>query len=527
AFQGLGNNLFWGDEGSTALAAKSFLRHGKVAGWEVPWDGHNYNTAYTSRFADTRVTTVDLQLDKFVAAAWFRIFGASTVSGRLPFVLFGLAALAVFWLLVREMFPASRALRWYAFLLVAFSYSFLLSIRQCQYYALVLFFAVLSYFLYRRFLRTRRLLLLMPLVLSLVLLFYSQYLLGACFCVALGVTHLAFHAGDFTKKEWAYVLGTAAVFAVLTGTYVLRTTAWFQPQMGVEGNTLFEKFGLVFLNLRELDLAGYLPGLVLAALGLFAWRYRTKAFFPSLVFEVLCFIGIYVVMLSLLSPQPVEWEKLERGLADIRYMIALLPLCACVVAAFLYMVHRGFGAVAASILLVVLLSANALSFNLRRGTMRWLLPAYLKEIHVDYTTPYEAVVDYLRAHATPADTVFVTPEYTHLSLLFYLSDSLTLGGGLNRHPYYPVEKLEGLGVPVFKEDYFPTVLICFGRTRYSLQTVQFFSRGAYEYVMKQRLNVYYKDMTRPELPWHSFGPVKRYNPATDAIYVFARRPKNP
>ncbi|MBD3391871.1 MAG: hypothetical protein GF410_07610, partial [Chitinivibrionales bacterium] len=46
AFQGLGNNLFWGDEGSTALAAKSFLRHGKVAGWEVPWDGHNYNTAY-------------------------------------------------------------------------------------------------------------------------------------------------------------------------------------------------------------------------------------------------------------------------------------------------------------------------------------------------------------------------------------------------------------------------------------------------------------------------------------------------
>jgi hypothetical protein len=89
------------------------------------------------------------------------------------------------------------------------------------------------------------------------------------------------------------------------------------------------------------------------------------------------------------------------------------------------------------------------------------------------------------------------------------------------------EKLRALGAPIFKDEYFPTLLVCFGKAEEIARSVEYLSRDTYEYVLQKRLDVFYKDVTRPELPWHRFGPVKQFDRTTSAIYILARREKKP
>lgn len=109
-----------------------------------------------------------------------------------------------------------------------------------------------------------------------------------------------------------------------------------------------------------------------------------------------------------------------------------------------------------------------------------------------------------------------------------------IGGSLTDDTKLQKEKLDTLKAPIFFDRYFPKWVVAFGFKRETEIRLKFLLRGKYTYISdspqtalyKERLNVFWLDLTRPELPRHNFSAEKNFNPETDAIYIFERRKKN-
>jgi hypothetical protein len=113
-----------------------------------------------------------------------------------------------------------------------------------------------------------------------------------------------------------------------------------------------------------------------------------------------------------------------------------------------------------------------------------------------------------------------------------MSDRIKVGGLLNDSTHLPRENLRELQAPLYWYSYHPKWIISYGLTPERKKWLSLFSRGGYDYDCDTikgscfsfaRLLVYWEEKTRPELPWHNFGPVEKFNPASEAVYVFKRK----
>jgi hypothetical protein len=223
------------------------------------------------------------------------------------------------------------------------------------------------------------------------------------------------------------------------------------------------------------------------------------------------------------SYQTVTWSGISGGLSDIRYLFAVLPFCAGCMAVLLGVLHRGFGALFAMIILGLMLCSTMFSLNIGNQPVRWTLPGFLYEIHRDYTTPYDTAVAYIKEHAAKNDILYSIPEYTQGVFHFYVGDSIRMGSQLRRENLkLPVEELVKAGYPVCIEDYYPQWLVAFSMQNDAAQYLDFFSRGRFAYALDRHIGVFWQDRTRPELPWHSFVPVPMPPDPNAGIYIFRR-----
>jgi hypothetical protein len=234
------------------------------------------------------------------------------------------------------------------------------------------------------------------------------------------------------------------------------------------------------------------------------------------------FIAVYIIVLSILSPQPVKWAQFEK-LADIRYMVALIPLGAICTGAVLSVIHKKMKLLA-FFLFCIITCTNLLCLRFINPQPRLLLPAYAYEITHNYKTSYDVVIDFLSEHMSfTNDTIVCTPEYCQLPIQFYCGDFLRIGGLLDEKTSLPISKVRALPAPLFQDSYFPTWIIAFGWSNAMMEKVSYFSRGKYKYVggPPMRLPVFSDDMTRPELPWHKF--TKTDNVSVENEIHFFRR----
>jgi len=181
-------------------------------------------------------------------------------------------------------------------------------------------------------------------------------------------------------------------------------------------------------------------------------------------------------------------------------------------------------------LLLILISSNALALTPFNWEVRWLLPAFVKEIHGRYPTPYRAVSDFLAKRAQPEDLVYAFPEYCNDPLMFYLGDTLRFCCLLDQNTPLPTQTVRELQAPLFREEHFPHWYVAFGKHKSSSEILNHFSRkhkedGAmvrFHYREVKALDVYWFDRSRPELPLHSFGPVEDFDRAWEGVYIFRR-----
>ena len=172
-FQGLDNNSFWDDEAQVAIFAQNILKNGQP----TAWDGRNLFTYRNGNVLDADLRIINSPAHYYITAFSFKMFGFSTWAGRFPAVIFGIVSLFVFWFILGNEFPENRPLRFYAFTLAAFSYSFLLNIRQATYYAPAIFFALLSYYFFKKCLNEKQIRWFLLIVGSFVCMFFTHFLL--------------------------------------------------------------------------------------------------------------------------------------------------------------------------------------------------------------------------------------------------------------------------------------------------------------------------------------------------------------
>ena len=519
----LHNTYFWDDEAHVGIIAKNFLATGRFTGW----DGRNLFAFRNGTLLDNHLRIINPPLEYVITAAAFGLFGPSTWAGRLPFVIAGLLSLVVLTWVVRDVI--GKETRFWGYIVggLAFSMPFLLNIRQCRYYALSLLFSLLTYQSYRWCLRTKHWGAFLALAVWSSLGFYSNHLLGIAFLLALLCVHGLFYARDFTAKDWQKVLVTIGLFSTATLPYALYYQIWQRPDIPALELWYLRKAKLLWWNLRDLNLIGYFPWVAAAGVGFFLVRHHTQQRPVLRLLREWLTLGLsYVVCLALFSPQPTE----RPTIADVRYLIPVLPFFTGIVGLLLGALHEKMPVVALTLFLVNM-TTNAFTLTPFHKELRWLLPAYLKEVHQDYPTSYRAVSQFLEHHATPDDLVFAYPPHANYPLVFYQGDRLKFCCLLTNQTQLPRHALARLPAPLFMEQHIPDWFIAFGHHPVVTQLLHFFQQhpanasagGPHSHFqLVEILDVYWRDTHRPELPWHSFGPKRDFDPHSEAVYIFKR-----
>ncbi len=518
---GLGDAYPWGDEAETMVIGWNVLRTGIA----TAWDGTNLFCSRGGAFLNERLWQTGPWLQYYAAAAFMGAFGKSVVVGRLPFALASLASLVLFYA-VSVRLTGRRGIAAAALGIVVLSVPFLLFGKQARYYGLVFLASMLMMYAWVGLDWGRRR---SWVVFSAacVVFFHSHYLTFGCFVGALLIATLAI------ERDW----GKAKAIVVCLAISLVFTLPWFL-YVGPHGGT--GDYALV--NLRE--------GTAARLLWWHFREYSTLGLFPAVMAVAGMVVGVrglrgepkirrglgfvagvvvlFTILLSLLSPQKVATS--ER--ADIRYALPVLPLLALLVGGIIYMTwKRSKGLAAVLIVLVVFTDVLTLAqlerdYGRRKEELspfaalpfRSYLADYVYELTHDYTSGYEAAIEYLKRGVSDGEMVLA---YDPFSLMLYFGERLRFAGQIDEND----ERLlgpSGVRVPayVYSSQVAPDWIVSYGEQPIRLDIAEFLRERGVEYSVN-RVDVYGRERSRPELWGHTFRQITPFAPE-DAVVILRR-----
>ena len=439
----LNDTYLWQDEAETAIVSRHLLAYGLP----LSTDG----TAWVQQaaqgfveFTDDHVWIYHSWLQYALTAAAFAVLGPTTLAARLPFVLVGLVTLVLFYHLVSRWLEDRRVAR-VATVLLLFCVPFLLLMRQSRYYALAVFFTLLTLDAYMQ-LRLGEPWALPYSVLVAALLYHSHY--GAFFptVIAIGIQWLLSRSeGRLTRR----FLTAAILIAILVLPWAvfMRILDRGQPFR-------LDRF-LAHIGQDFLYTTAWLFPLILVVTLVITWLRRARSEGGGLNDEQAHFCqlaGLVIVTNFTMLSASAAFDWLF-----FRYLAHLIPLLLTMVAIVVVWIMERWP-VAAYVLLMVLVLSNALhtlpyglpgvkqldlselwpgssafrSLNevwIKAGRFRSDVWMYAQELTHSYEGPNEGLLAYLSVHARPGQTVAV--NYEDLPLVFYTR--LRVLGGLSGH----------------------------------------------------------------------------------------------
>ncbi|MDX2081183.1 MAG: glycosyltransferase family 39 protein [Terrimicrobiaceae bacterium] len=506
-FASLGSYALWDDEAVGALTAKAVLRDGDTGAML----DHNiiaYRDGLLVRDGADRSTP---PLPTYLKAVSFAGLGVSAWAARLPFALagFALAMLLAFWS-CRMPRPAQVV-----FLLALIgNVSLWLFCRQARYYGLSVLLSTVVVFLYTRWLADRRDRWLWSITASSALLFATHYLAAVALYACLFADFLIFQRKSvrWTLRELAIVF----IPQTLSGLFFLSIWNPFQTAFGgyVQKNGPLDRLTLLWWNLRDLNSAEFLVGPLILMAVYCAIRHRDR-----LAGRQLCALAVYVVVISALSPQTV----FNTNVADIRYLVPVIPLAAAIGAWTLHLLIRRRRLLVATALLVFW--TNVLNGG-------WFFPWGVRSTVLEFVTellrpppePYSAAIQWIRQNVPEKASVVVLPSHMVYPLMFH-APAATYGWQLHgkdpgKFPPLPEIHYAGREWP----DYF----VAFGPSVSGLANwISNQDQKAHDYQIAAQIPVFWKDLYRPELFWRSFREVRPQEGTLDGIYIFGRTASTP
>ena len=388
-FLNLDNTYLWQDEAETALLAKSILVHG------IPkaYDGHNLISQEFGREYNQNYTwfwTPWLQF--YLAAFSFLLLGINTFAARAPFALVGIGCVIATYYLGWNVSKEERVGRLSA-LFIIFNVYFLLHVRQCRYYSLLILFSVLTilfYFLVRQEKKNAIFLFFV----SATLFFHSSYIQ----CLIL-LAILFMHWFLFDRK----VIAPRKIFLMYSSVLVLNPPWFFLFLRQISKKLNSPNYLASIESLRIENLKSALSEL----------DYYVLPLVILCIFLLIAFIDVRKNRSSLLSP-----------------MILLVEIIIGTILVFVFCLpYIFFRYIIGLVPLIYILSAFAINIIVRKN---WMLgvPLFLLLCFTNIRFPYTEVGDKLVYQPFPIlnylKEVFSLPRDPTKGLVEYLKKDPTL-----------------------------------------------------------------------------------------------------
>ncbi len=393
-FANLGNQYLWQDEAETAVLGNNVMKFG----YPRALDGENLvNPSIRTGLGEGYAWLYHPWGQFYIAAFSFLLFGATTLTARLPFALLGVANVLMLYLLANRL-TGQRLVAALAALLVTFSVPYLLLMRQCRYYAPAVFLVLFILFFYSRFRKSGSKRELALTSMALAALGYTVHGMFAPVFAAVGLHYVLFSFDRKTFPKMA-LAGAVVLLAVVPWLFFSKSiahTAVITPER-IWDNLEFQ---VRMVNKYIFPIAFFAAAYAIRA----AWKRKMTVELtpPEKETLKLTFTVIAVSIAAFCFAQ-------ER---NFRYLVYFIPLLGIVQAMILSRLAGYSRVLLAGFLLI---SVTTGVFNM--GTPNFFFPKYLYEITHDYDGPVEGIVKFLKKSAKRGDTVKII--YGDLPVMFY------------------------------------------------------------------------------------------------------------
>ena len=486
-FTHLGAYSLWDDEAETALGARGIL----IAGDTTAVLGHNIQARRAGINLVNLHDRLTPPLASYLTALFFRFGGENAWLARFPFALCGLLAITqMLYYLWKEKVP-SRFIFIFGLALI-FQVSFFLYFRQCRYYGSSLFLAIFIFYLYLAHWRSASARVGIGLLAS--FLFLSHPLI----CVQVGAL-LLFDWLVFRRREdswqlrWLPEIGLPFLLLVLPSLFVwnpflTKSSNYLQDVSWLDRITLF------WWNIRDSLAAEFMPAsmLVLAPLAYLISK-------DKLILRGAMALLVVIIVTSLLSYQRVQ----VTNVADVRYLLPAIPIGLALSTITLGRLFGQFrcGWIVCLLILGTNIGSGKIFLEGRPGSLSL---TWWNELINPIEEPYSPVAQWINRNIPAESSVLVFPDYMMYPLMFHAPQAVyawQLGNGFDQQ----FSNLEDIH---FRGRKAPDYLIVFGpganELREELQAL-FQERKSYHEIA--RVNVFWKDLYRPEVFWRTFSTI--------------------
>ena len=509
----------WDDEASVVWFAENYNKYGEILGY----DGINLFSYRNGQLINDQLVYNNPPLDIYYTSYVIRFFGSDDFTVRLSFALLGFIALGLFVGCFRMI--AGKNTGWFlygsAFLLLSTNY--LLIEGNSRYYSLTFLFGSLSLLATLQLVKGElsstgfKIIWLIIQLISIYFMFLSHYLAAVCWwvmCFFILLQNKTIRINSKHGFTWiAALLNIACLFFV--GKYFLQHKVLSRPDMINEdsmGIKYLKLFGWLFNDLNRVSIIPFIMTAVIVFLFLFKRKILTSEFKKLMAFSL-----VFLFLSALLNPQPTS----KSICFDIRYIYPAFPLLYLIAGYLFSLIHQHFrnGKYISFILAVIYINSTLLSFMPNNTPVRWLLPNFVKERIFPFPTAYTASLDYIKSHFKERKKILTIPGYHNTVFLRYYSDKIEITNTLDINTPLSKKVVDSLGMNcLFMKQCKPDFVFLFGKdAEYELSP---YKAADYRYVDTIPVFASGTDITRPELFWHSFGPVKNIDLSKDALYIF-------
>jgi hypothetical protein len=497
----LGHYPLWCDEAETAIYARGIARTGDTL---AKIDHNIYvlrNGSLLKNLHGRYVPPASL----YLAAPFVGVSGTSSLWPRVPFAACGLLSVVflIYWM-ARSRLSSTAWIVMSIALLV--NVSFFLFCRQCRYYSLTILLSLVIVYLYLNW--NGRWVGIVLMMLASVLLILTHYLAYAGLYTVLACDYLLFGRRQKRLKigHWLLLLVPQAIAGIIT--------VWIYNPIGVEvvpdalqQNFILDKLTLIWWNIRDLNQCELYVGiLILAAPLIYIWTRN--------VWLLRGFIAIiaYTLAITILSPQ----ATMGTTEADIRYLTPLLPLFIGLSDLVIVSItrHRWFFALP---LVLLIMGSNVANHPFSPSHWSSRPVEFADELLYPRDTSLSVVIQWINDNVQPGESIWIWPNYIEASFMYHAPHPI-YAWHLN---YPPKEQFAALPSIHFIYRDFPDYFIVFGLFKKNAeQVINFLKSKGVEYRLIKVLDIYWDDLTRPEIFWRSFHPTENFNYDLEAVYVY-------
>jgi len=524
-FFNLGKYALWDDEADTALFAQSVWSTGDT----YAMLDHNLIAHTSGQELRGFYNRYIPPLGFYIAAPFVGLNPGSVFAARFPFALLGLLTITLILLFLYK--SGSSHTTWLLTCAgILCNVSFMLFFRQCRYYAPAIFFSTFIVYLYVHRNNQK-----IAYILSSILLFLllcSHYL---AYFALLGGLFVDYFVFERKKRPLTFSQSSIVFFPqlILGGLLLsIYNLSFINNSFDYTfGSWIIYKATIAFWNLRDLNNCE-IGSILLIILAPFLY-YRKKNI--NLVRCPLAIL-VYIIVTSVFSPIPIFGNGSSRiftvhGFAEIRYIAPLIPLC-IFIAVITIETLAGSKKLIILLLAILTFSTNILNKALMLKTYnnaKWGSPIaktpirstileFVKELTSMNKSTYRTTADWINTNVKNKETIWVEPGFASYPLMYHAPKAL--------YAWQLKEKIpQNANLPDihFVGKISPDYIIAFGPFRKDVgEKMEELAMQGDLYEKIEQIDLYWYDLIRPELFWHSFRNITNFNLEEEAVYIYKK-----